>query len=67
MTVLGVDIGGTKIATGRMNDRAELAGSCVTPTRAAEGFEVSLAQLWRAIEESLTPEVQAIEFAHRDR
>jgi len=43
-----------------MNDRAELAGSCVTPTRAAEGFEVSLAQVWRAIEESLTPEVQAI-------
>jgi glucokinase len=60
MTVLGVDIGATKIATGRVNERAEVTGSRTTPTRAAEGLEVSLAQVWRAIEESLTSDVEAI-------
>jgi glucokinase len=60
MTVLGVDIGGSKIATGRVNERAELSGFRVTPTLAAEGFEVSLGQVWLAIEASLTPEVEAI-------
>ncbi len=60
MTVLGVDIGGSKIATGRVNERAELSGFRVTPTLAAEGFEISLGQVWMAIEASLTPEVEAI-------
>src|SRR6266403_1198550 len=60
MTVLGVDIGATKIAVGRVNERAEVAEPRTTPTRAADGFDVSLAQVWRAIEESLTPEVKAI-------
>jgi glucokinase len=60
MTVLGVDIGGTKIATGLVNERAELSDFRVTPTRAAEGFEVSLAQVWLGIEAGLTPEVEAI-------
>jgi glucokinase len=60
MTVLGVDIGGTKIAVGRVNERAEVADPRTTPTRAAEGVEVSLAQVWRAIEDGLTPEVKAI-------
>lgn len=60
MTVLGVDIGGTKIATGRVNERAEVTGSRSTATRAAEGFDISLAQVWRSIEENLAPEVEAI-------
>jgi glucokinase len=59
MTVLGVDIGGTKIAVGRV-DQARVVDFRVTPTLAAEGLEVSLSQVWRAIEASLTPEVEAI-------
>jgi glucokinase len=60
MTVLGVDIGATKIATGRVNERAQITEPRTTPTRAAEGVDVSLAQVWRAIEGSLTSEVEAI-------
>ena len=60
MIVLGVDIGATKIAAGRVNERAEVVESRTTLTRAAEGFDISLAQVWRAIEESITPEVEAI-------
>jgi glucokinase len=59
VTVLGVDIGGTKIAAGRV-DGSHVSGFRVTPTLAAEGLEVSLAQGWRAIEASLTSEVEAI-------
>jgi glucokinase len=58
--IVGVDIGGTKIAAGRVNLNAEVTGSTRLPTRAAEGFEVSLAQLWSAIERTLTSEVRAI-------
>ena len=58
--MLGVDIGGSKIAAGVVNERAEVSGSLIIPTCAAGGFEVSLAQLWQAIERTLTPEVQAI-------
>jgi len=60
MTVLGVDIGGTKIAAGRVNALAEVSGFRSTPTRASGGFEASLAQVWRAVEIGLTPEVEAI-------
>jgi glucokinase len=60
MTVIGVDIGGTKIAAGVVGDRAEIITSRVVETRAAEGFDVSIAQLWRVIEDLRTPEVQAI-------
>ena len=60
MLVLGVDIGGTKIAAGRVNERAEVAAFQTTPTLAAGGLDVSLRQVWKAIESSLTPEVQAI-------
>jgi glucokinase len=60
MIVLGVDIGGTKIAVGLVNDRAEILSVQSTPTRAQEGYDVSIAQVWQAIEESLTPEVEAI-------
>ncbi|MBV8846333.1 MAG: ROK family protein [Bryobacterales bacterium] len=60
MAVLGVDIGGTKIAAGRVNARAEVEGFRSIPTLASRGFEVSLGQIWRAVESSLTPQVQAI-------
>jgi glucokinase len=58
--VLGVDIGGTKVATGIVNESAEVANSRSIPTRANEGFEVSLRQIWGAIEEGLTGDVKAI-------
>jgi glucokinase len=60
MTVLGVDIGGTKIAAALVNERAEAAALQTTPTLAAGGLEVSLRQVWKAIEAALTPEVKAI-------
>src|ERR1051325_2131894 len=60
MVVLGVDIGATKIATGRVNENAGVTGARTTPTKAAEGYAISLAQVWRAIEETLTPEVEGI-------
>lgn len=58
--VLGVDIGGTKIATGLVNERAEIFSARSTPTLAHEGYDVSIQQVWRAIEDSLTGEVEAI-------
>lgn len=60
MTVIGVDIGGTKIAAGLVNDRAEVLTSRVLETRAAEGFDVSVAQLWGILDDLRTPEVKAI-------
>jgi glucokinase len=60
VTVIGVDIGGTKIAAGRVDDRAEIAASHTIPTRAADGFNVSLGQVWRAIEPMLDSSVDAI-------
>lgn len=58
--VLGVDIGGTKIATGLVNEHAEV--SCVrsVPTLANEGYGVSIRQVWRAIDQSVTGEIEAI-------
>jgi glucokinase len=58
--VLGVDIGGTKIATGLVNERAEVSSVRSVPTLANEGYDVSIRQVWGAIEESITGEVTAI-------
>src|ERR1700729_3248162 len=58
--VLGVDIGGTKIATGLVNERAEVSRVRSVPTLANEGYDVSIRQVWGAIEESLTGDVKAI-------
>jgi glucokinase len=58
--IVGVDIGGTKIAAGRVNQQAEVSGLLVWPTRAADGYNVSLSQVWSAIEHSMTADVQAI-------
>ena len=60
MIVLGVDIGGTKIACGRVNEKAEVLSRSTRPTRGAEGLEISLEEVYRAIQEELTPEVKAI-------
>ena len=88
---LGVDVGGTKIAAGRVNDRAELldnsrttdsrdaaksaelhlrceprptacalVSKSVRATRAEEGFEASLNEIYLAIENELQPAVQAV-------
>jgi glucokinase len=58
--VLGVDIGGTKIATGLVNERAEVSNVRSVPTLANQGYDVSIQQVWRAIEASLTGDVTAI-------
>lgn len=49
--IAGVDIGGTKIAGGLVNQKGRLAAETVTvPTRAEEGFKVSYGQVFRLIE-----------------
>ncbi len=58
--VLGVDIGGTKIATGVVNEHAEVSSARSVPTLANEGYGVSIRQVWRAIEQSITDDVEAI-------
>ncbi|MBK5293980.1 MAG: ROK family protein [Acidobacteriia bacterium] len=58
--VLGIDIGGTKIAAGRVYGNAEVGETLVVPTLAQEPLEVSLGQLWKAIESLLTAETGAI-------
>jgi len=58
--VLGVDIGGTKIATGIVNQRAEVSRARSVPTLANQGYDVSIRQVWGAIEESITGDVKAI-------
>ena len=58
--MIGVDIGGTKIAAGRVNGAVEIVDSHTIATRAGEGFQVSIEQVWRAIEPMKTREVEAI-------
>ncbi|HET8550639.1 MAG TPA: ROK family protein, partial [Bryobacteraceae bacterium] len=60
MTVLGVDVGGTKIACARVDSLPSILDSVTLPTRADAGCEVSLAQIFAAIDACLTPEVRAI-------
>lgn len=59
-TVAGIDIGGTKIAAGRVNERAEVTTPATLPTLAGEPFERSLAQVYAAIEGCLDGPVDAI-------
>ncbi|MCK5451514.1 MAG: ROK family protein [Candidatus Omnitrophica bacterium] len=47
--IIGVDIGGTKIAAGIVSDRGKVISSMVLPTRAKEGFKVSLGQVFGSI------------------
>src|SRR5580700_974531 len=63
MNVLGVDIGGTKIAAGcvRLKDEHASCGDAITvATRAAEGFAISIEQVWTAIDRAMNKDVQAI-------
>lgn len=61
--VLGVDIGGTKIAAGRVNELAELLSRGEVPTRSREGFDVAINQVYAAIDAQLTAEVSGIGIA----
>lgn len=60
MPVVAVDVGGTKIAAGWVNERAEILESVVLPTRAGEGYAVSLRQVYAAIRACLRPQTSAI-------
>ncbi len=60
MAVLGIDIGGTKIAAGIVDSEARVLETAVVPTRAAEGFAMSYAQLQAAIEATMRDDVTAI-------
>ncbi len=48
--VIGVDIGGTKIATGLVSEDGKLKQKVVLPTFSAKGFEASLEQVYASIE-----------------
>lgn len=63
MSVLGIDVGGTKIAAARVRNGVEIEGATLVETRAAEGFDRSLAQLWLAIESTMDRSVEAIGIA----
>ncbi|HEV1288331.1 MAG TPA: ROK family protein [Bryobacteraceae bacterium] len=58
--LLGVDIGGTKIATGLVDREAQVSSVRSVPTLANEGYQASIQQVWRAIEEGLSSGVEAI-------
>jgi len=48
--IMGIDIGGTKIAGGLMTHTGRLVKSTVEPTLAEEGYDTSLGQVMRLIE-----------------
>ena len=63
MNMLGVDIGGTKIAAGcvRLSDGHAICVDTITiETRATHGFAISIEQVWTAIGQAITKDVQAI-------
>lgn len=49
--IIGTDIGGTKIASGVVDSKGKILAKTVVPTLASEGADVSLKQVYRAIEE----------------
>jgi glucokinase len=63
MPVVGVDIGGTKIAAGVVSESAEVLDCVTVPTRAAQGYDASMAQLHSAIRSVMQPTVRAIGIA----
>ncbi len=48
--IVGIDIGGTKVAGGLVSAKGRLMKSLVVPTRAEEGFNISFHQILRVIE-----------------
>ncbi len=63
MPVLGVDIGGTKIAAGVVSESAEILDLVTVPTRAQQGFEAAIAQVHFAIRSVCRSDVRAIGIA----
>lgn len=55
-----MDIGGTKIAAGRVSNDALVGVSVTVPTLAAEPLDVSLAQVFRAVEACMDASTAAI-------
>ncbi len=51
--IMGVDIGGTKIATGLITADGKLKEKIVLPTLAEEGIKASLGQVYKSIEDLL--------------
>lgn len=43
--IVGIDVGGTKVAGGLVNRKGKLLKSLIVPTRAEKGFETSYAQI----------------------
>jgi glucokinase len=48
--IIGIDIGGTKVAGGLVNPKGRLVKSMIVPTRAEKGFETSFHQIVHLIE-----------------
>jgi glucokinase len=48
--IVGIDVGGTKVAGGLVTPQGRLVKSAVVPTRAEEGFKTSFAQIVSLIE-----------------
>lgn len=51
--IVGIDVGGTKVAGGLVTPKGRLVKSAVVPTRAAEGFKTSFGQIVGLIESLL--------------
>jgi glucokinase len=49
--IIGIDVGGTKVAGGLVNRKGRLLKAIDVPTRAAEGFETSLRQILGVVEQ----------------
>jgi glucokinase len=52
--IIGIDVGGTKIAGGLINKKAKLLKSVTVPTEADKGFETSLGQIMSVIEQMIS-------------
>src|SRR3990172_4827000 len=48
--MVGIDVGGTKVAGGLVNSKGRLLKSLTVPTRATEGFKTSFGQIFHLIE-----------------
>jgi glucokinase len=51
--IIGIDVGGTKVAGGLVNQKGKLIASHTVPTRAAKGFTASFGQVVRLTERLL--------------
>jgi glucokinase len=52
--IVGIDVGGTKVAGGLVNLKGQLVKSLVVPTRAEKGFKASYAQIAHLISRLIT-------------